>query len=140
MKKMITIIIFIFLFLPLHAPEYHYLYFQESEGIRVFDKMLYAFEKVESDFNCDTVNSCNAGGILQITPKMIAECNRITKLLKIPFRCVLSDRLDSLKSVQIWYIVQNYWNLGYDLKRACKIWNPKGDKRYYIRILKNIRI
>ena len=133
---MTALLILITISLVLKAPEQRCLYIQRSEGIHVFDKMLYAFEKVESDFDCDTVNSCNAGGILQIRPEMIEECNRITKLLKMPFLFVLDDRLNKVKSEQIWRIVQNYHNPGYDLKRAAKIWNPKSNPEYLKRIKK----
>ena len=98
--------------------------------------MLYAFMKVESDFDTDTINKLGYGGILQIGQEMTDEVNRILKLNGFPAKFTLSDRLDSLKSVQEWYIVQHYRNASYDLKRACKIWNPKANKKYYLKIQK----
>jgi hypothetical protein len=142
MKVMLTIL-FLTLHLNLLAPEFRTLYLPVPERIWYidnFDKMLYAFMKVESNFDCDTVNYCNAGGILQLRPEMIEECNRILKLLKQPPKYVLNDRLDSIKSVQIWYIVQRYWNPKYELKRACKIWNPLANEIYYLRIKSTINL
>jgi hypothetical protein len=102
------------------------------------DKMLWAFMKIESNFNTKIVNYKNAGGILQIRPEMIAEANRICKLTNDRRKFVLDDRLDSIKSVQIWYLVQSYWNPDYNLKQACKVWNPRANIKYYLDIKKEI--
>jgi hypothetical protein len=108
----------------LHAPEFRTLTILENEPIMFMpkpDKMLWAFMKIESNFNTKIVNYKNAGGILQIRPEMIAEANRICKLTNDRRKFVLDDRLDSIKSVQIWYLVQSYWNPDYNLKQVCKV-------------------
>jgi hypothetical protein len=111
-----------------------------AEGVRIhYDPMLYSFMAVESNFDTDTVNSLGYGGILQIGSEMIAECNRILGLKGSHLKYVLEDRLDSTKSVEIWYLIQDWHNKKYNLQRACKIWNPKADKRYYQRILKHLK-
>jgi hypothetical protein len=124
------------IFLRLQAPVLIFGYAERMEPIRIFDPILYAFMSVESSFDKDTVNSCNAGGILQIRPEMIDEVNRILRLRKIALKYVLDDRLDSAKSVQIWNIVQGYWNPGYNLRQAAKIWNPLANSEYLKRIKK----
>jgi hypothetical protein len=136
-KYMITILL-LSVCLNLLAPEYHTIPIQQAEKIKVYDPILYAFMFVESSFVKDTVNSLNAGGILQIRPEMIAEVNRILVLTGGVPKYVLDDRLDSVKSVQIWRIVQSYWNPGYDLKRAAKVWNPLASAEYLKRIKKHL--
>lgn len=133
--------IFIFLFLLLSAnmkaPENTVLIL--TEGVRIqFDDMLNSFMWVESNYDTDTVNSLGYGGILQIGSEMIAECNRILKLKGSPLKYVLADRLDSTKSVEMWYLIQGYWNPDYDLTKAAKIWNPLASKEYLKRIKKYI--
>lgn len=133
--------IFIFLFLlfsaSMKAPTNTVLIL--TEGVRVqFDDMLNSFMWVESNYDTDTVNSLGYGGILQIGSEMIAECNRILKLKGSPLKYVLSDRLNSTKSVEMWYLIQGYWNPDYDLVKAAKIWNPLASKEYLKRIKKHI--
>lgn len=139
MKMILTILIFVFSQVVLHAPEYITLDIIKNEPITFIpkpDRMLWAFMKVESNFDTKVINYKNAGGILQIRPEMIAEANRICRLTHDNKRFVLNDRLDSLKSVQIWYLIQFYRNPGYSLKQACKIWNPGASIKYYNDILK----
>jgi|WetSurMetagenome_2_1015567.scaffolds.fasta_scaffold00157_69 hypothetical protein len=128
-------ILFLFL-LSTHskAPDTTVLYIQESQKIQVFDPILYAFMKVESNFQTDVINSLGYAGILQIGPEMIEETNRICELTGNPKSFTLTDRLDSIKSVQIWYIIQNYYNRAYTLENACKLWNPLAGDWYYNKI------
>ena len=121
---------------PLLAPVTGFVMIGEGERVARYDPIVTSFMFVESGFRKDTVNSLNAGGILQIRPEMIQEANRILKLKGRALKYILDDRLDSAKSVNIWYTVQNYWNPRYELKRAARIWNPKADERYYQRIRK----
>jgi hypothetical protein len=136
MKKMTITIILILLFLILKAPERRCLWIERTEPITTFDPMLYAFEKVESDFVCDTINQLGYGGILQIGQEMIDEVNKLCIKHKIPCQFTLDDRLDRKKSEHIWRIVQYYHNRKYDLQKACLIWNPKANAKYYMRIKK----
>lgn len=133
MKSMLLLIL-LTISIPAFAPGERTIILSPGERIYVFDPILYAFMSVESSFDTDTVNSLNAGGILQIRPEMIVEVNRILKLRKSPLKYVLEDRLDSAKSVQIWRIVQSYWNPGYELKQAATIWNPLANPEYLKRI------
>ncbi len=135
MKKLLLTIFVAMFFATLYAPGGRaVLTIIEAEKIHVFDKMLWSFMKVESNFDTDTVNRLGYGGVLQIGQSMIDEANRICELTSNPRRFVLDDRLDSLKSVQIWYIVQAHWNPSYELKRACKVWNPEASVNYYKKI------
>jgi hypothetical protein len=132
MKTLLIIFLLIFS-VPAFAPGSGEAVIFRDEAI-YFDRMLYSFQAVESNFDTKVINSLGYGGILQIGQEMINEANRICKLTGNPAEFTLIDRLDSTKSVQIWYIVQNYWNPSYDLMRACKVWNPLASKEYYQKI------
>lgn len=134
---MITIAILTLTTTLLFAPGFTRLNILDNEPIRIFDPVLFAFQKVESNFDTDVVNSLGYTGILQEGSEMIAEANRICELTNNPARFEFpAAALDSLQSVQIWYIVQDYWNPGYSIKKAAKIWNPKASKRYYGKLRK----
>jgi hypothetical protein len=102
------------------------------------DKILLAFMKVESDCRTNVVNKLGYTGILQIGQEMVDETNRICKIKGNSLRFTLSDALDSTRSVQMWYIFQNFYNPSYDLYKASKLWNPMANKHYLARIKKNI--
>jgi len=133
MKMIITLILSLFS-VVLTAPSLNEVVICKPEQIKVFDNMLNAFMKVESNFDTDTINSLGYGGILQIGQEMINEANRICRIRQICESFTLDDRLDSTKSVRVWYIVQSYWNPSYGLKKACKVWNPLASNRYYTKI------
>lgn len=137
MKRILLIFFASFLITKLYAPVFPVLTILKSqyEVSRPYEPMLIAFEFVESSFDTDTVNRLGYGGILQIGQQMVDEVNRINKLSGNTSRFTLSDRLDSTKSTQMWYIVMDYWNPSYDLKRACFVWNPKASNKYYKKIL-----
>jgi hypothetical protein len=136
MKMIVISLIFSLFCSVLTAPPNNSIVIFESEPIQVFDKMLYAFQKVESNFDTDTINRLGYGGILQIGQEMINEANRICRIRQINESFALSDRLDSIKSVRVWYIVQNYWNESYTLKKACMVWNPLASVNYFNKIKK----
>lgn len=139
MKKLIILFTFLLINNVLPAPGYKELYIEQPEAIYVFDPMLYSFKFIESTFNADTINKLGYTGILQIGQEMIDEANRICELKNIPMHFTLIDALDERKSTQIWYIVQDFWNPGYELSKACLIWNPLADSRYYERIKNKMR-
>lgn len=139
MKVMTTMILISVFFWQVAAPPANSVMIFESEVIMPYDPMLYAFQKVESNFNVSVVNWLGYTGILQIGQEMTDEANRICKLTGNPKRFTFPESaLDSLQSVQIWYIVQSHWNPTYELKRACKIWNPLASERYYNKILESM--
>lgn len=137
---MITLTLITCLFCAsLTAPPYPCISILAPEEIRVFDAKLYAFQSVESNFDTDVVNYLGYTGILQEGPEMIAEANRICRITDNPKTFSFPESaLDSLESVQIWYIVQGYWNPEYSLSKACKIWNPLASNNYYLKIKKTI--
>jgi len=102
------------------------------------DVLLKAIMYVESNYNSRAMNHKeNAVGILQIRPIMIREVNRILALKGDNHRFTLSDRTDSIKSVQIWYIIQEHHNPDYDLECAAKVWNGKKMSQKYWKKVEN---
>lgn len=99
-----------------------------------YDPILFAFIHVESNNRHDVVNHLGYTGILQIGQEMIDEVNRIQKDQVF----TISDALDSTKSVRVWYCIQSYKNPSYDLKTACRVWNPTASEKYYEKIQKII--
>jgi hypothetical protein len=99
-----------------------------------FDPMLYSFMKIESNFRTDVINWLGYGGILQLGQEMINDANRIAHT-----NYILEDRMDSCKSVEIWYIIQNHYNPHYTLTKACKVWNPTASSAYRKKIYQVMR-
>jgi len=96
------------------------------------DILLEAVMCVESSYDSRAINHKeNAVGILQIRPIMIREANRILALQRDDRRFTLNDRADSLKSVQVWYIVQGHHNPEYDPILAARIWNGRRMPEWY---------
>ena len=103
---------------------------KEPESKPVVDMLLKAVMYIESSYKTEIINyKEDAVGILQIRPIMLREANRILALQGNYYRFSLEDRTDSIKSVQMWYIIQRYHNPEYDPMLAARIWNG-GTKRY----------
>ena len=135
--KLIFTLLLIFLTIQLFAPEAKNIFIEKSDKIK-YDPILFAFEKVESNFNTSIINRLGYSGLLQIGPEMIKDVNRICRKQRIIQSFTLTDTLDSTKSVSIWYIIQNYYNRSYSVKIACKVWNPTASKKYYQKIKKEL--
>ena len=58
-------------------------------------------------------------GLLQIRPIMVATVNQIVGYNKY----YLQDRVDSVKSVEMFMIYQNYYSPKWDEKKAALLWN-----------------
>ncbi len=115
MKRMSIIILILMFTIPAFAPVRNVIYIEKSKSVTLFDPLLYSFQYIESNFRVDVVNYLGYTGILQEGPEMIAEANRICKMTNIPMQFSFPESaLDSLQSVQIGYIVQNYHNPNYN--------------------------
>lgn len=136
--RLVIMIFLLLISVKLMAPSAKSLFIEKIEPVK-FDPMLRAFMRVESNFRTNVVNSIGYYGILQIGPEMIEDVNRICRIKgKMP-PVSYTIHPDSLKSVEIWYIIQNYYNGAYDLKRASRIWNSKGGEKYYLKVKKAIK-
>lgn len=134
MKLLILTLLFS---LQLLAPKREVLYIERTEPIYIYnvdDPLLRAIMRLESNYDPLIINLVSgAGGLLQIMQPMIEEVNRICKIWHelfpddIPLeQFVLSDSFDPIKSIRIWYIVQDYLNPEYDINLACQIWFGRG--------------
>jgi len=123
MRKLITLLALILLSLKGFAPNCNMITVLTPESI-IYDSTLLAIMKVESNFNPNAVNYIeDAVGCLQIRPVMLREVNRIQRELGRIELFNLEDRLDSTKSVKMYYIVQQYYNPTGDSKLSARLWN-----------------
>lgn len=86
---------------------------------------------VESRGDSKAVGSKDDTGVLQITPILLQDCNRILKTESF----TLEDRLDSLKSVEMFNIIQDHYNPQHDYHLALKIWNGKAPLSYHRKVM-----
>lgn len=92
-----------------------------------WEHMINAIIHVESKGN-EKIISKNGihHGILQISPIIVKDCNRI--LGKNKFK--LEDRLNKEKSIEMFNIIQNYYNPNKNIEKAIRLWN--GGHKYSI--------
>jgi hypothetical protein len=134
MKRLICFVVVFILFwlftLRADAPPFKCLYIPAKEPIYIFglnDPLVRSVAYHESRFNPYAVNKISgARGLMQITKIMIKEVNKICKKMGLPPKYTWKDAFDPLKSIDIWWIVQNYKNPGYLPDRACRIWFGTG--------------
>jgi hypothetical protein len=132
MKRMLTLIFILNLFASvLKAPIYPVAYITREEGIRD-QRLLNTVIQVESGGNPLQINySEMAVGLLQIREIMLKEVNRLVGYEKY----TVKDCLDSLKSIEIYWIVQNYHNPANEIFKGCQVWNGISKKnKYYKKI------
>ena len=86
---------------------------------------------VESRGDSKAVGSKNDVGVLQITPILVEDCNRLLKNEGF----TLEDRLDSLKSVEMFNIIQDHYNPQHDYHLALKIWNGHAPLSYHRKVM-----
>lgn len=99
--------------------------------------VLKAIAHVESKSKNKTVSKCgNYVGFLQISKVVVDDCNRIVGKKKYKY----NHRLDKAKSIEMFYIIQNYYNPDSDLEKAIRIWNggPKFSKKKTERYFKAV--
>ena len=102
---------------------------------------------VESRDNDSAYNKReDAVGCLQIRPIMLRECNRILELQKIEKRYTLEDRWSRKKSVQIFYVVNNYHHENATYEEIARAWNggpnwaqKGGTKRYWNKVQSKLK-
>lgn len=113
---------------PLYAP------MEEGTAPPLWDVFIEALIQVESGGDHKAVGRANDVGVLQITPIMVKEANRI--LGEDAYS--LDDRYSREKSVEMFNIVQNHHNPDKDVMEALRIWNPRAPKGYAEKVWKNI--
>src|SRR5512133_3218755 len=96
------------------------LYLQQAQENRAKERTLKAIIAQESAGDAYAYNPKeDAAGILQIRPIMIKEANRIAGYEK-DHHC---DRWDRAKSIEIFWLVQDYWQTGTDAVQIALLWN-----------------
>lgn len=101
--------------------------------LTVWDEFIEALILVESGGNASAMGRTNDVGVLQITPIMVAEANRLTGK-----GYVLADRLSRERSIELFNDVQAHYNPTMDFRKACKVWNPGAGEWYYERTMKKL--
>ena len=114
-----------------------------------YNRLITAIGTVESGLN-DNARSGVHAGFLQISKVCVTECNRINKLKGISTRYTLQDRFNHQKAIEMFWIIQNFYNPKGDLKdddrieRMIRLWNegnsamkkPKRKTKYYQKVMK----
>ena len=98
---------------------------------RDWDNLTKAIVWVESKGKHDAMGGKDDVGVLQIRPIIVEDCNRIVGYEKF----VLKDRLDSLKSVEMFNVIQNHYNPQHDFHWALKLWNSGAPLSYHRKIM-----
>lgn len=90
-----------------------------------WDPLLNALKTVESNNNPNAIGKSNDKGILQITPILIKEVNRLG------YNYTHDDAFDVKKSEEMFYIIAEHYCFEHDYEKMARIWNggPKGYKK-----------
>ena len=99
-----------------------------------WQELINAIAFVESTNNPKAKNGQSVG-LLQITPIYVAECNRILG----EERYTLRDREDSVKSIEMFNVYNDYYNEDKDLEKAIKLHNPKASNKYRNKIINQLK-
>jgi hypothetical protein len=95
-----------------------------------WDNLIKAISAVESKGNPRAVSGKHVG-ILQISPIVVEDCNRINKLKKNKKRFTYGDRYSVEKSIEMFNIIQDFYNPSHDREKAMRLWN--GGSNYSVR-------
>lgn len=88
-----------------------------------WDDLLYAMIEVESHGNPRALGKANDRGILQITPILVREVNRLSDI-----KYTHDDAWDEEKSKEMFYIIARHYCPDHDFEKMARIWNggPQG--------------
>lgn len=119
----------------------------EVKGVVDLAPLIEAMIWVESRDNDSAVgDGGRAVGCLQIHPIMVREANRILKLQKSSISYNLLDRRDREKSIEIFYIVNNYHHENATYEEIARAWNggpnwaqKGGTKRYWNKVQRKLK-
>ena len=97
-----------------------------------WNKLIKAIIQVESEGKIDTVNDFSgATGILQEMKVYVKDVNRIIGKRKYH----PNDRKDSLKSIEMFNIIQNHYNPHHDIETSIELHNPNGGYKYKLKVM-----
>lgn len=100
--------------------------YNERVWRKQWDDLLDALIWVESKGDPTALGSCGDRGILQITPILVQEVNRLSDI-----KYTHDDAWDPEKSKEMFYIIAHHYCPQHDYEKMARIWNggPKGYKK-----------
>lgn len=137
MRKKIILAVFMSLFFSAMCTS--------KENVHDWTKLINAVAQVESGGNPKVTNSAGCAGLLQITKVCVRQCNKWLREEKSDKRYTYADRYDSVKSKEMFVLVQKHCNPKNDLERAIRIWKGgpgytrKGTNGYYRRVMREYK-
>lgn len=99
-----------------------------------WDRFTKALIWIESRGDSLAVGSKNDVGVLQITPILIEDANRILGYEAY----TLEDRKNRIKSIEIFNVIQDHYNPTHDLHLALKVWNSRAPISYHENVIKQM--
>ena len=119
---------------------------KEKSSTFDWNPVIDAIIAVESEGNAKAIDySGRSCGILQITPVLVKECNRILKILKSTKRYVLGDRFNAAKSKEMFLLYQSFYNPQNDVEKAIRSWNggigytKRGTQKYSEKVMSKMK-
>ncbi len=105
-----------------------------------------AIIEVESEGKADAVDkSGKSCGIMQITPVLVEDCNRILQLKKSSKRYSMKDRFSATKSKEMFLLFQSFYNPKNDVELAIRSWNggmnytKRATQRYFEKVMSKMK-
>ena len=105
-----------------------------------------AIIEVESEGKADAVDkSGKSCGIMQITPILVRECNRILELRNSSKRYTMGDRFSVSKSKEMFLLFQSFYNPKNDVELAIRSWNGgmnytrRATQRYFEKVMSKMK-
>lgn len=105
-----------------------------------------AIIEVESEGKADAVDkSGKSCGIMQITPILVKECNRILELKKSRKRYTMQDRFSVNKSKEMFLLFQSFYNSKNSVELAIRSWNggmnytKRGTQKYFEKVMSKMK-
>lgn len=109
----------------------------ENQNGKSWETLIKAISAVESGNDVNAKNGQHVG-ILQISPCVVDDCNKICKEKRFKY----SDRYSKEKSIEMFNIYQSKYNPKSELDKALRVWNGgpgytiRGTNRYVKRVMK----
>jgi len=100
-----------------------------------WELFLQALIWVESRGNTKAIGKGDCVGVLQLTKIYVMECNRLLGFKKYSY----DDRFDSLKSIEMFTLIQSVYNPEKDINKAMFYHNKKAGIEYKNKILNRIK-
>ncbi len=105
-----------------------------------------AIIEVESEGKADAVDkSGKSCGIMQITPILVKECNRVLELKNSSKRYTMKDRFSVQKSKEMFLLFQSFYNPKNNVELAIRSWNggmhytKRGTQRYFEKVMSKMK-